>query len=181
MKTRKTLSAFLAVLALCVAPLAAQGSSRSATATAQIHVDGQLTLATTVNMNFGTVFSNAGVVASASVPTQATWAGSVSAGANLSVSIAVPSSLSDGVGHSLSFACGSTSGFIQADASGTSTFNPSTGLSSFAIAPTSSGAFSIHLGQDAGTASCSVDVGSLQSGGLFKSYSGNIVATVTVL
>jgi len=177
----KTFSAVLIAVAIVCAPLAAQGSSKSATATASIHVDGQLTLATTSNLNFGTVFSNAGVVASASVPTQATWAGSVSAGANLSISVAVPSSLSDGASHSLSFACGSTSGFIQADASGTSTFNPATGLSSFAIAPSSSGAFSIHLGQDAGSGSCTVDVGSLQSGGLFKTYSGNVVATVTVL
>ena len=33
----------------------------------------------------------------------------------------------------------------------------------------------------AGTGSCTVDVGTLQAGGLFKTYTGNIVATVTVL
>src|SRR2546429_5059735 len=161
----KRFTAFLAVLALCVAPLAAQSnSSKSATATASLHVDGLLSLATTSNLQYGTFFSNAGLVSSASVPTQATWTGSVSAGANLSVSIALPTSLSDGAGHTLTFACGASSAFIQGDASGTQTFNPNTGLSSYAIAPTSTGAFSVHLGQDA--PGCTVDVGSLQRGGL---------------
>jgi len=175
----KTFSALLAVLALLAAPLAAQGSSKSATATASIHVDGALTLATTQNIDYGTVFSNAGVLHSSSIPTQAMWTGNVSAGATLSISVAVPPSLSDGVGHTLTFACGNNTAFVSSDAGSTVFFSPSTGLSSYPIAATSTGAFVIHLGQD--TPGCTLDVGSLQSGGLFKTYTGNIVTTVTVL
>ena len=172
---------FFALVVACSTVAIAQGSSKSATATASIHVDGQLTLATTTNMNFGTVFSNAGVVTSSSVPTQALWSGNVSAGANLSVSIAVPSTLSDGAGHTLAFACGSSSAFISSDQGVTAVFNPSVGVPSYPIAANSSGAFLVHLAQDPGAGSCSVDVGSLQSGGLFKTYSGNIVLQITVL
>src|SRR5207253_484895 len=132
-------------------------------------------------VNYGTVFSNAGVVASASVPTTAQWSGSVSAGANVSVSLTIPSSLSDGAGHTLAFACGTTSALFHADQGAQSGFNPNTGLSSYSVPGTSSGALLLTLGQDPGTGSCTVDVGTLQSGGLFKTYTGNIVATVTVL
>jgi hypothetical protein len=173
--------AFLA-LALLAAPLAAQSnSSKSATNTATIHVDGQLTWAATTAMNFGTVFSNAGVVTSSSVPTTAQFAGSVSAGANLSVSMTIPTTLSDGVGHTLAFACGTTSGLFHADQGAQQGFNPATGISSYSVPATSSGALLLTLGQDPGTGSCTVDVGTLQSGGLFKTYQANIVATVTVL
>ncbi len=171
------------VLACLVTPLAAQSNSaRSATATASIHVDGQLTLTTAQNMNFGTVFSNAGLVASSSIPTVAQWTGSVSAGATLSVSLAVPATLDDGVGHSLAFACGSTSALFHADQGAQSGFNPSTGLASYSVPGASSGALTLTVGQDPGTGSCTVDVRTLNpAGGLFKTYTGNVVATVTVL
>ena len=60
-------------------------------------------------------------------------------------------------------------------------FSPATGISSYSVPGNSSGALHLTLGQDPGTGSCTVDVGTLQAGGLFKTYTGNIVATVTVL
>src|SRR5437899_1983681 len=140
-------------------PVAAQATSKSASASVSAHIDGALTLATTQNMAFGTWFTNSGVIFSNNVPTQAGWSFSINPGSTISVTFTVPSSLAGAGGGSMAFACGSTSANVSASATPGQTGNPATGFPSVVIGASGTGVGTIGVGQNGPGAAngCSID------------------------
>jgi len=169
------------IVALVVALAATSGGAaqtRSANASASIHVDGVLSLSATQNIVFKSHFITDGIVNTNADGTQAIWSWNTTPGAKLAFAFVIPAALAQAAPSTATvpFACGSTSAFAQdAGGFGVVAFNPSAGLASYGPVIGSTGL--VHLGQDAGTASCTVDLTSSARG----DYSGTIQLTVTVL
>jgi len=160
------------VIAFCAV---ASAQSRSANETASIHLDGVLTLTGTQAIVYKTHFVTDGIVSTSGDATQAIWSWNTTPGNKLSFSFVIPSALT-GTAGSLPFACGTTSAFAQdAGGAGVAVFNPNSGLASYGPVLGSTG--NVHLGQDVGASSCTVDLSSSVHG----DATGTIQLTVTVL
>ncbi len=174
--------ALLALVAFTVtSQLAAQATTKSASASISAHIDGALVLTTTQNMAFGQHFTNSGVILSNSIPTSAAWSFSITPGTTISVTFTVPSTLAGTGGGTMAFACGATSANVSASATPGQTGNPSTGFPSIVIGgPPGTGAGTIVVGQSGPNPSdaCSIDPSTATP---FRDYSGSLVATITVL
>jgi len=172
----------LAVLALVVtcafaAPLAAQ--TQSADATASVVIAANLTLVNTRGMDFGTVFSSAGIVRTTNA-NSARWSGTVDPGNSINVTFALPGALDRvGGGGAVPFSCNTISGgmlFGSTDG-GTREFNPYVGSGPYLVSPGND--FQIALGNENSEPNygCQLDVSGRQAG----TYQATIVATVAVL
>lgn len=162
-----------ALMLLSAAPLAGQGLSRSADATATVTIARTLNLANITGLDFGEHFANEGSIF---VPAPARWDGDTDPNSDISISFsALPASLVRPEGGSVPISYGTESGQINTSTSSTP-FNPATGISSFSV--NSDGLFNIQLGY--GTVESNgvqVDL----TGAAPGTYSATITLTVTVI
>jgi hypothetical protein len=165
--------------ALLAAPLAGQ-TSQSADASATVVIAPFLTLAKTIDMDFGTHFASEASLFTAP-SNYAEWRGTTDVSNHVSISVSVPVAFNKvGGTGSVPFSCGSTSALITNDVI-VQRFNPSSGIADFGpiAAP---GTITVALGNPAGTPGdasylCQVSVANAQRG----TYRGFITLTVTVL
>lgn len=168
------------LLSVLAAPLTAQ-QTVSADATASVVVAASLTLNKTRDMNFGTVFSSAGVVRTTNA-NSARWSGTVDPGNVIAVTFSLPSELVRQGGNGVvPFSCNTISGaLLYGNSGGDREFNPYVGSGPYPIGlGTEGNDFYIALGNENSVPNfgCGVDVTGVRAG----MYTATIVATVTVL
>ncbi len=173
-------TAVLIILAAAAAPLRAQGSTQSVDASASVTIAPFLTLAKTIDMDFGTHFAQESELFT-TASNYAEWRGSTDVGNHVSVTVSVTTALNKvGGTGSVPFSCGSNAALITNDVV-VQRFNPASGLASFGpiAAP---GSITLALGNPAGTPGdatylCRVGIANAQRG----TYRGFVTLTVTVL
>ena len=170
----KWLLAFL----LCIAaPLGAQ-LSRSADATATVTIPAQLTLVNVTGLDFGSHFASEGIIIA---PTPAQWSGTTDRGNTLSFAFTLPPSLGrvgGGGNGPVPITFGTTSARVTSPEVNQQSFNPATGLPSFAIATSGDGSFQVFLGGTSNPADrVTVDLSSRLAG----TYQATITLTVVIL
>jgi hypothetical protein len=163
--------------------LAAQ--SQSSTATASVQTLASITLTHQADLSFGSQFVGKAYGSVGTPNGAATWTGTVTSGSFLSASFQLPASLSDGAGHTVPFSCGTSSANLATQGStGSTLFNPNTGLQKAPVAST--GTFTLSVGNNGGGTSgdptsangCAVDLTNALGN---TTYSGVITATVSIV
>jgi hypothetical protein len=171
---------FIAAVALfcaLIAPLAAQTTNSDATVSVVIAAN--LTLTNTRAMNFGTVFSSAGIVRTTNL-NSAEWDGDIDPGNSISVTFTLPSTLvrqGGGGNGDVPFSCNTISGaLLFGGDGGDREFNPYVGSGPYAVGGND---FRLALGRENSVPDygCKIDVTGRSSG----TYTGIITAHVAVL
>jgi hypothetical protein len=178
---RSITSCLVAVLALLfgafAAPLTAQ--TQGADATASVVIAANLTVTNTRGMDFGTVFSSAGIVRTSNA-NSAEWDGDIDPGNSISVTFTLPSALlrqGGGGNGDVPFSCNTISGgFLFGGDGGDREFNPYLGSGPYLVGGND---FRLALGRENSVPDygCKLDVTGRSSG----TYTGIITATVSVL
>jgi hypothetical protein len=167
-----TLAALLVVLPSAVHAQSPQAVPASITVVVQ---PPPLTLTKVQDFDFGTVYTNQGTVSSGGM-NFARWDGAAAISNTLSVSFAIPATLT-GPG-TVTFTCGQFSAALREGAAPPTTFNPAVGLPNWTLSV--SGSFIVTLGEDLGAGSpglCAIDV----TGATPGTYTGIVTLTVAVL
>lgn len=177
----RSMLAIIAAVALSAAPGSAQTSPQVQDASATVVITPFLTLATSIHMDFGSVFVATGGVTTGEAATLARWGGQTDPGNTLSISFAIPNTLArtgGGGTEDVTFTCGTTAGhyFNSTD----QRFDPYVGTQ---VTLGATGEFNVDLGWEQGvpgTNECAVSWPT-SPGPRVGTYTGVITLTVAVL